>query len=184
MADKKILNPGELYLSPSVVKRFNETHQRSEELNNKLEELAELARVNRERAKSASDQQLRIMFSESVEQIVPVIAEGVKTIKALNDLTAEILNNNVIDSAKNDRHNKLALSVAAGSLFLTLIVSTVGIFLSYNSSNSSAIQLNSVIQNLEMSVKHEKELADAYKMSLRQVDHTDKPQKLQKHPGK
>jgi predicted Ser/Thr protein kinase len=63
-ADKKKIKLGEFLLPKDVVVRFNEQYKMSEELDGKLKELAELARKNRERAKSADEKQLRMMYKD------------------------------------------------------------------------------------------------------------------------
>lgn len=153
--DRKKINLGELLLPKDVVVRFNEQYKLSGELDDKLKELAEIANKNRERMKSADDKQLRLMYAESIEQIIPAITEGVRTIKSLNDLAVDLQKTYAVSITSTSRYNKIALMIAAGTLILTLLVSVRSCQVAVDASKSSGQQLNRITAILDATLANQ-----------------------------
>lgn len=163
---RKKIKLGELLLPKDVVVRFNERYKLSDELDEKLVELAEIARKNKERAKSADDQQLRLIYTESMEQILPMVTEGVKTIKSISDLTLDLQQSYAVSITSSARYNKIMLAIAAVTLISTLLVSIRSCKVATDASKSSELQLNRVTAILDASLAHQAQLqAELRKMA-------------------
>jgi len=158
--ERKKVELGELLLPKDVVIRFNERYKLSAELDEKLAELAELARKNKERAKSADDQQLRLIYTESMEQILPMVSEGVKTIKSISDLTLDLQQSYAVSITSSAKYNKIMLAIAAITLVSTLLVSIRSCQVATDASKSSEAQLNRITAILDASLSHQAQLRE------------------------
>ncbi|BBA70044.1 hypothetical protein [Geobacter sulfurreducens] len=177
--DRKKIKLGELLLPKDVVVRFNEQYKMSEELDEKLKELAELARKNKERAKSADEHQLRLMYTESIEQIIPAISEGVKTIKSINDLAVDLQKKYAVSITSTSKYNKIALTIAAVTLISTLFVSVRSCQVAVDASNSSERQLNRITSILDASLANQARM----KEDISKISTLPPPRPAQKPAG-
>jgi hypothetical protein len=158
-SNRETISLGELRLPKEIVAKFNQQYKLSAELDEKLQELAELAKKNRERVKSANEEQIRKMYAESIEQIVPAISEGVRSIKAINDLALDLQKSYAVSITSTSKYNRVALTIAAVTLVSTLLVSIRSCQVAVSASDSSEQQLNRVTAILDASLSHERQMA-------------------------